>query len=978
MRLLQRKDNQEFSLTKDLLSNIPDYAILSHTWGEDDQEVTFKDLVEGSGTFKIGYKKIQFCGEQAARDGLQYIWVDTCCIDKTDAVELQKAINSMFRWYKNAVKCYVYLPDVSIPDDEENNSSLNFEPALRTARWFTRGWTLQELLAPPSVEFFAANYRKIGDRISLEPVIYEITGIPVRALQNYDPTKFSVEERVSWIAKRETRHEEDMAYSLLGIFAIFLPLIYGEGRENAFRRLREEVNRRVESHKFDKVPKFDFKNQIKFTVPFVRDLKFVGREDIIQEITNRLEMKRRVALCGIGGIGKSQIAIEYCYTWKDRHPDSHVFWVHASTFDRFEQAYRDIAKDMSIPGTEDPQNDALMIVRDWLNKPENGPWLLVLDNVDDLNLFFGLNQPTSTKPNHSLIGSFLPRNPNGFMIATTRDKRIGQRLIDREEEITITPLASRDAEQLLRSRITVLENLDDKDTQILVEILGCIPLAITQAAAFIQENSMTVKAYTKELEASDSDLQDYLDENLPDPRRYPGDENSVTRTWKLSFDQIAKHFPQAANLLSLMIQFDRQAIPKALLKHKSNRGLEFNKALGTLQAYSLIRTEKGGSSFEIHRLIQLSTQRWLSLQQKQIEWQEKALELMVEKFPSGGHGTWEECESLFLHAKRVTKYTNIHKPLLLQRAKLLERVATYDESQGRFRAAFLQFKDVLQVRESKLGKKHPDTLTTMSNLARVLDRQGKYTEAEAMNRQTLELKEEILGKKHPDTLTTMSNLAGVLDNQGKYTEAEAMNRQTLELKEEILGKKHPNTLTTMSNLALVLNRQGKYTEAEAMNRQTLELSEEILGKKHPDTLTTMSNLALVLDRQGKYTEAEAMNRQTLELSEEMLGKKHPDTLATMSNLALVLDRQGKYTEAEAMNRQTLELKEEILGKKHPDTLTSVYCLAYFLQHKKEYKEASILYQRACTGYKSLLGSEHPTTIACKSHYLSMLEEENLG
>jgi len=237
---------------------------------------------------------------------------------------------------------------------------------------------------------------------------------------------------------------------------------------------------------------------------------------------------------------------------------------------------------MAMPGTEDPQNDTLIIVRDWLNKPENGSWLLILDNADDLDLFFELN-PSANNPNHPLISTFLPRSANGFMITTTRDKRIGQRLTDREEEIMITPLASRDAEQLLRSKIPRLENVNDEDIQILVEILGNIPLAITQAAAFIQENSMTVKTYIQELKASDSDLQDYLDENLPDPRRYPGSENSVTRTWKLSFDQIAKHLPRAANLLSLMVQLDRQAIPKALLKHT-----KFNKAVETLQAYSLI------------------------------------------------------------------------------------------------------------------------------------------------------------------------------------------------------------------------------------------------------------------------------------------------------------------------------------------------------------------------------------------------------
>ncbi|KAH8589775.1 heterokaryon incompatibility protein-domain-containing protein, partial [Bisporella sp. PMI_857] len=211
MRLLECHSSGEFSLTKDFDKNIPDYAILSHSWGDDDQEVNFNEMKKGAGKSKAGYQKIRFCGEQAARDGLRYFWVDTCCIDKSDPIELQKSINSMFRWYKNSVKCYVYLTDVCISDNSvENNFSLDFEAAFRAARWFTRGWTLQELLAPSSVEFFSSDYKRLGDKYSLERIIHERTGIPVEAFRGYDATKFSVDERVSWIAKRETKHEEDM------------------------------------------------------------------------------------------------------------------------------------------------------------------------------------------------------------------------------------------------------------------------------------------------------------------------------------------------------------------------------------------------------------------------------------------------------------------------------------------------------------------------------------------------------------------------------------------------------------------------------------------------------------------------------------------------------------------------------------------------------------------------------------------------
>jgi hypothetical protein len=244
MRLLKVDQNGEFStLTDDKVSDIPPYAILSHTWGEDHEEVNFKDLTIGPRTDKAGYRKLKFCAEQAARDELRFIWVDTCCIDKSNNTELSEAINSMFRWYQRAVRCYVYLPDVQTDDGDPNNSMQLWEPQFRKSRWFTRGWTLQELLAPPSVEFFGRSGNKLGDKRSLERQLHEITGISVQALRGTALSKFAVSERLAWAETRQTKREEDKAYSLLGIFDIHIPLIYGEGMNSAFKRLQEEIDK---------------------------------------------------------------------------------------------------------------------------------------------------------------------------------------------------------------------------------------------------------------------------------------------------------------------------------------------------------------------------------------------------------------------------------------------------------------------------------------------------------------------------------------------------------------------------------------------------------------------------------------------------------------------------------------------------------------------------------------------------------------
>ena len=252
MRLLECSDGK-FKLTDDLVRDIPRYAILSHTWGPDTEEVTFRDLVDGTGEDKTGYEKIRFCAAQARRDGLRYFWVDTCCIDKSNNNELSRAINSMFRWYQDADRCYVYLSDISASSYEEDSqqSELAWESAFRASKWFTRGWTLQELLAPASVEFFTTEGRRLGDKRSLEQQIHEITGIAVPALRRSALAQFDVEERFRWAETRQTTHEEDWAYCLLGIFGIFMPLIYGEGKAHAVRRLRREI---TEAMKRDDTP----------------------------------------------------------------------------------------------------------------------------------------------------------------------------------------------------------------------------------------------------------------------------------------------------------------------------------------------------------------------------------------------------------------------------------------------------------------------------------------------------------------------------------------------------------------------------------------------------------------------------------------------------------------------------------------------------------------------------------------------------
>lgn len=211
------------------------YAILSHTWGDD--EVTFHDLATGRAPqWRAAWAKITACCAEARAEGYRYVWVDTCCIDKSSSAELSEAINSMFAWYRDAEVCYAYLADVGVGADGSDSG-----PHLEESRWLTRGWTLQELLAPPDVVFFSASWRMLGTRDSLASVISATTKIDVDVLtQRRRLSSFSVAQRLSWAARRQTTKVEDEAYCLMGLFGVSMPLLYGEGHK-AFKRLQLEI-----------------------------------------------------------------------------------------------------------------------------------------------------------------------------------------------------------------------------------------------------------------------------------------------------------------------------------------------------------------------------------------------------------------------------------------------------------------------------------------------------------------------------------------------------------------------------------------------------------------------------------------------------------------------------------------------------------------------------------------------------------------
>jgi len=689
-------------------------------------------------------------------------------------------------------------------------------------------------------------------------------------------------------------------------------------------------------------------------------------------------------------IRKSQLAIEYAYRVRAKSPQTWVFWVHASTRARFDEGYKMIADALKLRGRDDPQTNILQLVAGWLRDEANGRWLMILDNADDAALWVDQSHSRSVTAARDLaamagaLSDFIPQAHHGSILITSRTEDVAVRLVGNYKDIVaVKAMDEEQALTLLRRKLT--SSFDEKDGAELVSALDYMPLAVAQAAGYINRLAprSSVSKYLDQLRKSDKSKANLLNRDTGDLRRDPRVSNSIITSWQISFEHIRGARPSAAGLLSLMSFFNHQGIPDFVLREYVNtadgypeedRELEFEDDLATLRSYSLVMVDIAGHTFEMHRLVQFAMGRWLESYGHLDLWRRKFLKVMSTTFPTGDFENWGVCQRLFAHAEVVGAQEPADEDSLCEWSGILTNAAWYARAKGMYGVAEKTVKKAISARERVLGMEHFDTLTSVSVLALVLRYQGKYEAAEETSRRALEGFEKTLGKEHHNTLICVNNHALVLRDLGKYEAAEEMSRRALEGFEKTLGKEHPDTLTSVSNLALVLRDQGKYEAAEEMNRRALEGKEKVSGKEHPDTLTIVSNLALVLQDLGKYEAAEEMNRRALEGTEKVSGKEHPQTLTSVHNLALVLRDLGKYEAAEEMTRRALEGYEKALGMEHPRTLGSVYCLAYLLHKQKRYKPASELYHRAYTGYKELLGLDHPTTVACGDNFSSMLQE----
>ena len=563
---------------------------------------------------------------------------------------------------------------------------------------------------------------------------------------------------------------------------------------------------------------------------------------------------------------------------------------------------------------------------------------------------------------------YLPYS-RGSILITTRNERLAKRLAGIHALLVVNPMSPQEAQELLLEKwqATSPSDLDEDESRRLVEALGYVPLAITQAAAFINENLSSLTEYMEMLDTNDSEMQQLLNEDLGDLRRDSQSHNSIVMTWKISFDLISKQEPRAAEMLSFMVFLDRHGIPEILLRNQSDQNVVFKKALGTLQAFSLIRRKAvDKAEYELHRLVQLSCQKWLEMQGTTEKWQILAFRVVAAVFPTGHYENWTECESLLPHALKVLEYDPI-EAFPMQLSDLLAKVAFFDREQGRYQMACVRFSTASEMLKKFLGMENGITLRCLGNLACTYLVQGQLKEAEKLQVQVLEASKRVLGVEHLDTLLSMNNVAVIYREQGRWDLAEKLHTQVLKIRKRVFGAEHPETLTSMGNLAIIYPEQQKWEEAEKLLLQILEVEKRVLGLEHPNVLRTMNSLAFTYNSMRRCEEAETLHIR-------VLGAEHPNALRSMSNLADTMSNiaitsadQDRWEKAEKLHLHVIETTKRVLGTKHRDTLTGVRNLAHLYFKSRRWKEAMTWYIQTVEVSKGVLGVEHPLTLTCMNN-----------
>lgn len=697
-------------------------------------------------------------------------------------------------------------------------------------------------------------------------------------------------------------------------------------------------------------------------MPYEMNPHFTGRDHLLTLLSEKLRdatpqrYNHRVAVYGMGGVGKTQLAIEYVYRSRGNYHS--IFWISSADQAALLSGFQDIARMTGclpdLAGSNLTPSEVAKAVLSWLQQREG--WLLIMDNMDDIDVAVDY-LPKMTQGGHTLVTT---RNPNHLSIPA---EGLEIPVLDKEGAIKLL---------ILRSQIDCTDDPSvTTHASEIVKKLGYLALAIEQAAAFIRSS---VNGMVEFLAIYHKSRQRFLQRNLPKSHPY---SNSLAATFLVSYNKVhddPNYGKQATTLLRLLAFLNPDGILVDFLRSGS-QGLDdafrqviedeivFHDALELLQRYSLVTLSQQNDAIIIHRLVQAVIKDELDVNELQT-FRENIISVCSLVFPFV-----DDTMTMTDRMKCRRLQSQVLEPAIMAAEVssvpvlfLLYKIGTFLLDDGKFQDSERVIRLSVEISTKLFSAEHPDTLVAMSWLAETFRRSGKWDQAAGLNEQVLEGRKRAVGEGHQDTLTAMSSLALTYRFQGNINRAKTMFNMVLEARKRIQGEDHYDTLTSMFYLALTLSDQGELDQAVAMVARVWEARKRLLGGEHPQTLSAMADLAYLWIQVGKYTEAEVMGKKVLEAKKRILGEAHTDTLVSMGILAGALKSQGKLSEAMTLEEKLLETSRQILGDEHPETLIGMNNLAMTLWYQGKRDEAGAMGQKVLETKIRVMGAEHPDTL----------------
>jgi tetratricopeptide (TPR) repeat protein len=529
-------------------------------------------------------------------------------------------------------------------------------------------------------------------------------------------------------------------------------------------------------------------------IPFPKNEGFVGRGGQLSQLEELLfspGRQHKVAITGLGGVGKTQIALEFAYQTQQSRPDCSIYWIPATNFETLQRTYFHIAQQLQLPGLEEEGADAKKLVKDYLCDSSAGQWLLIFDNADDINMWFGKPEGT-TEP--CQLSDYVPWSRTGSVLFTTRFKKVASKLA-MQNVIRVLELDEARALDLLSERLVEKSLLQDRDqAALLLKQLVYLPLAIVQAASYINENCLSsLVDYLSLLSAKEEEVIDMLSEEFEDDWRPDHTTSPVAATWLISFEQVQRTSPLATDILSFMACLEPTEIPESLLPPLAASRKAWVESLGILEGYAFV-TRRPTKSFDLHRLVHLATRNWLRKVGSLSEWALTTLTRVEEIFPDDHYTNRDKWKTYISHAVGLLGKDEVQG--MRKRFKLLYKVSMCLLADGRSMEAVHYLEEHFKWHKREHNEKHPSRLASQHVLAGAYQANGQIKQAVELLEHVVEVEERILAEEHPSRLASQHELARAYHANGQIKQAVELLEHVVTVRDRTSAEEHPDRLAS--------------------------------------------------------------------------------------------------------------------------------------------------------------------------------------